>query len=125
MDECLVIIMIFNFFFKNWHRFGNINKKFEIIRTIKFFNTGHRFRVSEKWEKMEGKLKFGFAQGRVQTIVLSMPIGKLIPSPGVDVQFGQDQSFFWAPFSCYIVDFFSRISTPLIATWDPRPANRN
>ena len=40
MDECLVIIMIFNFFFKNWHRFGNINKKFEIIRTRVNWNLG-------------------------------------------------------------------------------------
>ena len=37
---------------------------------------GHRFGVSEKWGETEGKLKFGFAQGRVQTFVLGMPIGR-------------------------------------------------
>ena len=42
---------------------------------------GHRFGVCENWGEMEGKLKFGSTQGRVQTIVLSMPIGRWIPSP--------------------------------------------
>ena len=41
----------------------------------------HRFGVCENWGETEGKLKFGSAQGRVQTIVLSMPIGRWIPSP--------------------------------------------
>ena len=53
----------------------------ESIKTIKFFNMGHRFGVCENWGETEGKLKFGFAQGRVQTIVLSMLIGRWIPSP--------------------------------------------
>ena len=34
---------------------------------------GHRFGVCENWVETEGKLKYGFAQGQVQTIVLSMP----------------------------------------------------
>ena len=36
----------------------------------------HRFGVCENWGEMEGKLKFGSTQGRVQTIVLSMLIGR-------------------------------------------------
>ena len=36
----------------------------------------HRFGVCENWGETKGKLKFGSAQGRVQTIVLSMPIGR-------------------------------------------------
>ena len=37
---------------------------------------GHIFGVSENWGETEGKLKFGFAHGRVQTFVLCMPIGR-------------------------------------------------
>ena len=36
----------------------------------------HRFGVSENWGETEGKLKFGFAQGRVQIFVFCMPIGR-------------------------------------------------
>ena len=79
MDECLDIIMIFNFFFKKWYQ-GYI-KKIESIITINFFNMGHWFGVTEKWGRTEGKLKFGFAEGRVQTFVLSVLICWWIPSP--------------------------------------------
>ena len=37
---------------------------------------GHRLGVSENWGETVGKLKFGFARGRVQTFVLSMPIDR-------------------------------------------------
>ena len=36
----------------------------------------HRFGVSENWGEAEGKLKFGFAQGRVQIFVLCISIGR-------------------------------------------------
>ena len=42
-----------------------MKKKTENIKAINFFKMGHRFGVSEKWGETEGKLKFGFAQGRV------------------------------------------------------------
>ena len=53
-----------------------LNKKTESVKTINFINMGHRFGISEKWGETDGTLKFGFAQGRVQTFILSMPIGR-------------------------------------------------
>ena len=79
MDECLVIITIFKLFFKIDTRVihkKNKNKKTESIITLNFFSMCHRFGVSENWGEMEGKLKFGFAQGRVQIFVFCMPIGR-------------------------------------------------
>ena len=86
---------------------------------------GHRFEISEKWGEAGGTLKFGFAQGRVKTFVLSMPIDRLIPSQWVDLQFGQDHSFLFLALFFKLNYQFSRILAPLIATWDPRPAIRN
>ena len=37
---------------------------------------GHRLGVSENWGETVGELKFGFARGRAQTFVLSMPIDR-------------------------------------------------
>ena len=94
-----MIIIIYNYFFLK-KLIPRLNKKTDSLKTINFNNMGHRFEISEKWGEAGGTLKFGFAQGRVKTFVLSMPIDRLIPSPWVDLQFGQDHSFlFLAIFS--------------------------
>ena len=83
----IIIVHIYiNFFFKIL--IPRLNKKTDSLKTINFNNMGHRFGISEKWGEAEGTLKFGFAQGRVKTFVLNMPLDRLIPSPWVDLQFG-------------------------------------
>ena len=60
------------------HQIKKQKQKIESIKTINFFSMGHRFGVSENWGETKGKLKFGFAHGRVQTFVLCMPFRAII-----------------------------------------------